>query len=192
MIFVGYHGSHAPIASRPEAFRATASADYGPGFYFATNWRDTVLHGAYVYRATLQLENPLVVTGFDPVGEADAALRQAMAWSGIDYEEIAMAGGLMDPWATFFDLYRVLVEMGMQSYPRLGRIFDKLGYDSVLVQNHALARRWQAEGSKSAPAGDYICVRSPTAITAWEELPFGVNDERSKHYGVGLRGRRVW
>lgn len=190
MKLVGYHGSHRRLVTKPEVFRDTLASDYGPGFYFASILADTSHHGPHVYKAGLELQKPLIVTGYPPVGEDAVAFTRLHRAFGISKEDIDSFGE--DSLSGFFEAYRTLVQMGMYNYSQLGKWIAKIGYDSVLVQNHALVLRWKAEGNKNPPKGNYICVHRPDQIFSWEELPFGANDDRSPNYMGSLRGTKVW
>jgi hypothetical protein len=150
--FVGYHATRKRM-DRPEKF-LMKTTDFGPGFYFATDVRDTLTYGEVIYQAQIVLKNPIVIsrtTPPDPVFVAKMQKALKITDQDLSYGD--------HPIVEIFTLANTIISMGDFTIQAFQNFLVKLGYDGVIVSKDVL---------KQKQNGDYIVVFTPQQIVSWE------------------------
>jgi hypothetical protein len=180
-ILTGYHATAARMDRAPTEFRAFKGIDYGPGFYFATDPRDTAYRGRFVHEAEVELNNPIV---FSATKTDETALRRFKRAFSISDEDLSHDG---PPLVQAIGLVKTLVDMGMYSAAQIHKWMMKLGYDGVYVENNVLTPRLKGTH------GDYFAIFTPQQILSWKPLDKNYQLEpntRKTRRSSGRRGSR--
>lgn len=165
-----YHATKKAMA-KPDKF-FLRNMDFGPGLYFSTEPQDTLTYGTRIYRAEVQLNNPVVV-GLNvlPDPKFVKAMQRALK---IDDESLGFSDNVI---AEIFGLARTLIDAGMISGEKFRQYLIKLGYDGVVINNDFL-RGYIGENVK----GDYVALFNPSLIISWQEIDVAERDELFKQY----------
>jgi hypothetical protein len=149
--FTLYHGSYSPF-EKPTEFRdSRQGADYGPGFYMATDPREAAEYGYYVYAATVALKRPLDLLDDDP-----DVLKRLQRGFRVDDEY------LQDDSNKLLAVLRLAGAAYSQSAIR--KFLIRLGYDSIYVDRRLI------EVSRTDAGSDYVSVLSPEQILSWKRV----------------------
>lgn len=161
--FVVYHGSNRRIDSLGAiGAQKTLGQDFGPGMYFSTAREDAREHGINLYRATVRLNNPLVISQ-EMTPEMDR-VRKALKLTEEDLQ-FSDEDGL---WPSMMGLAKTLVDIGQISWSGLMNfIKNKMGHDGIYVPNDVVRR---AGGNHDAK-GNYVIVFDASSVEGWAEAP---------------------
>lgn len=138
--------------------------DFGPGLYFATDLDATKDYGDVVYKAELNLKNPLEIGS----PESDALAMKLAKGIGASKEDLL---GGMSQWVEVISLCGALVNTGQLKWKSVANWIMKQGYDSLIIPGETIkTSRSTLYGSDFNKAGDYIAVLDPSTIGSWELL----------------------
>ncbi|RLB37261.1 MAG: hypothetical protein DRH30_13500 [Deltaproteobacteria bacterium] len=151
-----YHGAHVPM-SQPTAFRDFRNMDFGPGFYLSTSPDDAREYGAHVYRAEVDLKNPVMVTDdYDPVLLKWFQDRLRIRDENMQFYD--------NPMVAVLDLMKQLSDSGQLNPKAIVSELQVKGYDGIFIDRKVVSDHHD----DTAPSGHYVAVWSPDQITTWD------------------------
>jgi len=156
--FTAYHARNGRI-DRPTEFRAFRNTDFGPGFYLATEASDVENYGANLHTATVQLENPIVVSNDSIDHELVAWLQKKLGVDDYYLEEHP------HPLIGIFDAAKMLFDMDMLTPQKLIAMLQKRGYDGIYIDGTLVNAH---HTSLDKLDGDYLVVWEPEQLLTWE------------------------
>lgn len=148
---VGYHGTTKKIETVPDFLKSMKTMDYGPGFYFAADPEDTTPYGPILYRATVSLKNPIMITPDQEDEKLVKTLQRALRISDMDLEFTEHKT------SEIWGFVNELINMGTLSPIKLNEFLKKVGWDGTYIDKRI-----------SNSKGDYFAVFDPSQITNWE------------------------
>ena len=172
-----YHGAHTPM-SRPTFFREFRNTDFGPGFYLSTSSDEAGKYGAYVYRAEVDLKNPVMVTeDYDP-----GLVRWFQDKIQIRDENLQFYD---NPMVAVLDLMKQLIDSGQLNPKTIINELQTKGYDGIFIDKKVVGEH---HDSMKTPSGHYAVIWSPDQITSWDTVEREVkpNPPRPQQLPEGL------
>jgi hypothetical protein len=153
-----YHGAKRPMA-QPTEFREPRNIDFGPGFYMATAPEDAARYGSVLYRAEIELKNPILLTDNDDP--------ELLAW----FQRVLRIGDenlefYDNPMVGIFDLVKVMIQSDTLSGKKLIAVLQRKGYDGIYVDKNIVAEYHEG----MAVDGDYVVLWSPDQVLSWEKV----------------------